>query len=91
MGNKTILFYPKYPGMNIEYYEFLGKLILKAFFDRFNIKGFMLNNVILNPIIKRLNTIEDIKYYDVNLNNSLKSIKDSTIKGNKELEKKNFT
>ena len=91
MGNKTILFYPKYPGMNMEYYEFLGKLILKTFFDRVNIKGFMLNNIILNPIIKRLNTIEDIKYYDVNLYNSLKSINDSTIKGNKELEKKNFT
>ena len=91
LGKKTILFYPRYPEMNMDHYEFVGKLLLKAFFDRVNIKGFMLNNIILKPIIKRPITIEDIQYYDQNLYNSLKSINDSKIKGNEKYEKINFT
>ena len=91
LGKNTLLFYPEYPGMNMEYYEFFGKLILKSFFDRVNIKGFNLNNIVLNPVIKRKITVEDIKYYDMNLYKILKQINDSNIKGNKDLEKYNFT
>ena len=90
-GKNTLLFYPKYTGMNMEHYEFIGKLILKSFFDRVNIKGFNLNNIVLIPILNRKMTIEDMKYYDMNLYKKLKSINDSNIKGNKELEKYNFT
>ena len=85
-----MIFYPKYKGMNLEYYEFFGKLILKSFFDRVNIKGFNFNNIVLNPILNRKVTLEDIKYYDINLYKKLKLINDSTIKGNKELEKYKF-
>ena len=91
LGKNSFIFYPKYPGMNVEHYEFLGKLILKAFFDQITIKDFNLNNIVLNPIIKRKIRIEDIKYYDINLYKKLKSINDSKIKGNKDLEKYNFT
>ena len=90
IGKKTLIFYPKYPGMNLEYYEFLGKLILKTFFDHVNITGFNFNNIVFNPILNRKITIEDLKYYDINLYYKLKLIKDSTIKGNKELEKYKF-
>ena len=62
LGKHSLLFYPKYAGMNIENYEFIGKLILKSFFDRVNIKGFNLNNIVLNPILHRKATIEDIKF-----------------------------
>ena len=90
IGKKSLIFYPKYKGMNLEYYEFFGKLILKSFFDRVNIKGFNFNNIVLNPILNRKVTLEDIKYYDINLYKKLKLINDSTIKGNKELEKYKF-
>ena len=90
-GKNTLLFCPEYAGMNMEYYDFFGKLILKSFFDRVNIKGFNLNNIVLNPVIKRKITVEDIKYYDMNLYKILKQINDSNIKGNKDLEKYNFT
>ena len=91
LGKNSLLFYPKYPGMNMEHYEFLGKLIIKSFFDRVNIKGFNLNNIVLNPVIKRKIKVDDIKYYDMNLYKILKTINDSNIKGNKEFEKYNFT
>ena len=91
LGKNSFIFYPKYPGMKVEHYEFIGKLLVKTFFDQVTIKDFNLNNIVLNPIFKRKTTIEDIKYYDINLYKKLKTINDSNIKGNKDLEKINFT
>jgi E3 ubiquitin-protein ligase NEDD4 len=90
-GTKTYIFYPQHSEMNMEHYEFVGKLLLKSFFDRVNIKDLILNDIILKPIIKRPITIEDLQYYDRNLYNSLKLINDSKIEGNKEFSKRNFT
>lgn len=90
LEKNTIIFYPKYPGMNMEHYEFVGNVLLKAFFDRIEIKGLKFNIIILNHLFRKETTIEDLKYYDLNLYKSLKLIKDSVIKGNKELENINF-
>ena len=91
LDEKTFLFYPKYPGMNLEHYDFIGKLLLKTFFDRINIRGFNFNVIALKPVLARKITVEDLKYYDINLYKTLKSINDSIIKGNKTFEKYNFT
>ena len=91
LDKNTLLFYPKYPGMNLEHYEFIGKLLLKTFFDKINIKGFNFNIITLKPVLDRKISIEDLKYYNINLYKTLKSINDTDIKGNKNFEKYNFT
>ena len=86
----TILFYPKYPGMRLEYYEFIGQLIVKAICDIIFIRNLNINRVLLKSITKRPITLEDIKYYNLDLYKNLKFINDNQIKGNKQLESIKF-
>ena len=86
----TILFYPKYPGMRLEYYEFIGQLIVKAICDIIFIRNLNINRVLLKSITKRPITLEDIKYYNLDLYKNLKIINDNQIKGNKQLESIRF-
>ena len=86
----TVLFYPKYPGMKFEYYEFLGKLIVKAICDIIFIRNLNINRVLLKSITKRPITLEDIKYYNLDLYKNLKIINDNQIAGNKQLESIRF-
>ena len=86
----TFLLYPKYSGMKMEYYEFGGTLFFKAFFDGISIKGYNLNYVLINAIMKRATKLEDVKYYDLSLYKSLKEINDSNIKNNKTLSEIKF-
>ena len=87
----TLLFYPKYPGMNMNYYLFIGKLFIKAIVDLMVIKSAVFNRIIIKSISKRPITLEDIKYYDLDLYQELKLINDSQIKGNYRYEQVRFT
>ena len=55
------------------YYEFFGKIIGKAIFDKITIK-MNLNIVLIKQILDMEIVLEDIKYLDINYYNSLKSL-----------------
>ena len=82
----TVLFYPKYPGMRLEYYEFIGKLIIKAIADIIFIRNLNINRVLLKCVGNRPITLDDIKYYNLDVYQHLKFINDNQIKGNRQLE-----
>ena len=87
---KTILFHPKYPGMKFEYYEFIGKLIVKAIIDLMIIRNMKLNRVLVKAISKRPINLDDIKYYNLDLYQKLKYIHDTQIMGNPQLQQIRF-
>ena len=76
----TYLIYPFYPGQKLEYFEFFGKLIGKAILDNVNINNY-LNRVVVKYLINQKVTLDDIKYYDSELYNSLVSIKNNDVEG----------
>ena len=86
----TVLFYPKYPGMRLELYEFIGKLISKAIADIVFIRGLIINRVLLKCIIRRPILLDDIKFYNLELYQQLKYINDTQIRGNPQLESIRF-
>ena len=86
----TLLFYPKYPGMRLELYEFIGKLMIKAIADIVNIRHFAINRVLYKSIMKRQIILDDIKYYNLDLYQKLKYVNDNQIRGNKLLESTRF-
>ena len=87
----TLLFYPKYPGMNMNYYTFIGKLMIKAIVDFIIIKSANFSRILYKSIIKRPINLEDMKYYDLDLYQQLKLINDHPIRGNPQLEQTRFT
>ncbi len=86
----TLLFYPKYPGMRLELYEFIGKLMIKAIADIVNIRRFAINRVLYKTIMKRPIILDDIKYFNLDLYQKLKYVNDNQVRGNKLLESTNF-
>jgi len=86
----TLLFYPKYPGMRLELYEFIGKLMIKAIADIVNIRRFAINRVLYKSIMKRPIILDDIKYFNLDLYQKLKYVNDNQVRGNKLLESTNF-
>ena len=86
----TVLFYPKYPDIKLELYEFIGKLIIKAVADIIFIRNLNINRVLLKAITKRPVTLDDIQYYNLDLYQQLKYINDTPIKGNRQLEAVRF-
>ena len=82
----NIIIYPKYPGMRMELYEFIGKFIIKSTVDLIIIRNFIINKVQLKLITKNQITLEDIKYFNLDLYQKLKLINDTRIAGNKQLE-----
>ncbi len=82
--------FPKYDNMNLNYYIFFGKLSAKALIDRVNISE-LLNQIIVKYLRKEDITLEDMKYYDLSIYNSLKEIKNfENISSNKELKEIKF-
>ena len=82
--------FPKYKDMNLNYYNFFGKLSAKALIDRVNITE-LLNLTIVKYLRKEEVTLEDMKYYDISIYNSLKEIKNfENINSNKELKEIRF-
>ena len=79
----TYLFYPKYEGMDCGYYEFLGKLMIKAIIDMINIKK-KFNRVIMKHVIHRPVILEDLRYYDLDLYDTLNKVLNSNIDKDKE-------
>ena len=86
----TWLFYPKYPGMKLEFYEFIGKLMIKVFVDIINVRNLIINRVLLKSILRRPITLDDVKYYNLDLYQKLKYINDNQVRGNKQLESIRF-
>ena len=87
----SLLFYPKYPGMNFNYYVFIGKLLIKSVVDLMCIKNTKFNRVIIKGISNRPITLEDIKYYDLDLYQQLKLINDTQVQNNPQLAQTRFT
>lgn len=86
------MFYPKYKGMKLEYYEFIGKLYSKAFIDMMNINNIQFNLVLIKQILKKPIELEDIRYYDLDLYKSLLFIKnEKNIENNEDLQDTRFT
>ena len=86
----TWLFYPKYPGMKLELYEFIGKLMIKVVADIINVRNLNFNRVLLKNVLRRPITLDDMKYYNLDLYQKLKYINDNQIRGNKQLESIRF-
>ena len=86
----TKLFYPKYPGMKFEYYVFIGEFIVKAIVDLMITRSLKLNRVLVKAIPKRPVTLDDIKYYNIDLFNKLKFINDNQVYGNPQLQQIRF-
>ena len=91
LNKNTYLFYPKYPGLKFEYYEFIGKLLTKGFVDMMNI-SFKLNLVFCKQLFQQTIVLEDIQYYDLDLFKSLLFIKnEKNIQNNEDLKDIRFT
>ena len=86
----NILIYPKYPGMRMELYEFIGKFIIKLIVDMILIRNFIINKVHLKLITKNQITLEDIKYFNLDLYQRLKYVNDNKVLNNKQLESVRF-
>ena len=86
----NILIYPKYPGMRMELYEFIGKFIIKSIVDMILIRNFIINKVHLKLITKNQITLEDIKYFNLDLYQRLKYVNDNKVLNNKQLESVRF-
>ena len=86
----NILIYPKYPGMKMELYEFIGKFIIKSKVDMILIRNFIINKVHLKLITKNQITLEDIKYFNLDLYQRLKYVNDNKVLNNKQLESVRF-
>ena len=80
----------KDPGMRMELYEFIGKFIIKSIVDLIIIRNFIINKVQLKLITKNQITLEDLKYFNLDLYQKLKLINDNRIAGNKQLESIKF-
>ena len=87
----NIIIHPKYPGMKLEYYEFIGIFIIKVIIDMIIIRNFIINKVHLKLIKNSQITLNDMKYFNLDLYQKLKYINDSKIAGNKQLESIRFT
>ena len=86
----NIIIYPKYPGMRLELYEFIGKFIIKSIIDMITVRNFIINKFQLKLIKKIEITLDDIKYFRLDLYQLLKYINDNRIEGNKQLESIRF-
>ncbi len=86
----NILIYTKYPGMRMELYEFIGKFIIKSIVDMILIRNFIINKVHLKLITKNQITLEDIKYFNLDLYQRLKYVNDNKVLNNKQLESVRF-
>ena len=86
----NIMIHPKYPGIKLEYYEFIGKLMIKAIIDMIIIRNFIFNKLHLKLIANKQIDLNDMRYFNLDLYQKLKYINDSKIAGNKQLESIRF-
>ena len=69
----TYLIYPKYNEMNLDYYEFFGKLGAKALIDNVYIPE-ILNRIVIKYLLGQNIELFDIQFFDIDIYNSLKEI-----------------
>lgn len=90
IGGESYLLYPKYKGMKINYYEFFGRLVTKALVDMMNIENIVLNRIIFKVLMKRPINLDDLRYYDLSLYQSLKYIQETDVDKNEEFKEFKF-
>ena len=73
-----------------DYYEFFGKLLIKAIMENVHMKDH-LNIILIKHILNIQVELEDMKFYDINIYNSLKKIKEENIDNNEAFSQLNFT
>ena len=73
-----------------DYYEFFGKLLVKTIIDKVHMKEH-LNLTLIKYILNNKVELEDMKFFDLSIYQSLKKILDEDIDNNKDLNKINFT
>lgn len=78
-GGESYILYPKYPGMKLHFYEFFGQILIKAIVDMMTIENIVLNRILLKTVLKRKIVFEDLRYYDLELYNSLRCILESNV------------
>ena len=71
--NGTYLIHPKYNDMNLDYYEFFGKLGAKALIDNVYIPE-ILNRTVIKYLLGQNIELFDIQFFDIDIYNSLKQI-----------------
>ena len=72
------------------YYEFFGKLLIKAIMDNVHMKEH-LNITLIKYILNIEVDLEDMKFFDLSLYKSLKKINEEKIENNENLKELNFT
>ena len=72
------------------YYEFFGKLLIKAIMDNVHMKEH-LNITLIKYILNIEVNLEDMKFFDLSLYKSLKKINEEKIENNENLKELNFT
>ena len=72
------------------YYEFFGKLLIKAIMDNVHMKEH-LNITLIKYILNIEVNLEDMKFFDLSLYKSLKKINEEKIENHENLKELNFT
>lgn len=68
---------------DLSHYEFIGKILAKAIFDKITIKA-NFNKILIKHLLKLPVELEDLKFYDTGLYFSLKSLLEDSLKENGE-------
>ena len=88
--NGTFLINLNYDKNKINYYQFFGKLLVKAIVDNVYMNEHLNLTIIKNLLNKKIE-LEEMKFYDLSLYKSLKTILDTKISTNDSLKEMTFT
>ena len=73
-----------------DYYEFFGKLLVKAIIDNAHMREHI-NMTLIKYLLNLKVNLEDMKFFDLSVYNSLKKIVEEKIENNESLKQINFT
>ena len=88
--NGTFIINLAYDKKNLNYYQFFGKLIVKAIVDNVYMNEHLNLTVIKNLLNKKIE-LEEMKFYDLSLYKSLKTILETKISTDESLKEMTFT
>ena len=88
--NGTFIINLAYDKKNLNYYQFFGKLIVKAIVDNVYMNEHLNLTIIKNLLNKKIE-LEEMKFYDLSLYKSLKTILETKISTNESLKEMTFT
>ena len=88
--NGTFIINLKYDKKKLGYFQFFGKLMVKAIVDNVYMNEHLNLTVIKNLLNKKIE-LEEMKFYDLSVYNSLKTILETKIESNENLKEMTFT